>query len=111
MTLTKASSLKDVVAFVIGYIDLIIPVLLALALVLFMWSGVQYIRKSGESHGKGAEREALLWGVVALFVLFSVWGILRIVCTTLIGTASCQTGTSAGEEVGAPLNILPPGAR
>lgn len=110
-TLTEASSLKDVVAFVIGYIDLIIPVLAAAALVLFLWSGLQYILKAGESHGKGAEREALLWGVIALFVLFSVWGILRLVCSTLIGTSSCQTSTSSWSTTGAPIDIRPPTAR
>lgn len=106
-TLSDASSFKDVVAFVIGYINLIIPLLAAAALVLFLWSGVQYILKAGESHGKGPEREALLWGIIALFVLFSVWGILRLVCSTLIGTSSCRTSASNGT----PVDIRPPAAR
>lgn len=94
MTLSNASSLRELVGLAIGYINLIIPVLIAAALVLFLWSAVQYITKSGEASGKGANREALLWGIIALFVLVSVWGILRIVCLTFIGTASCQYDTS-----------------
>lgn len=76
--LTPSSTFRDVVDLSISLINLVIPVLVALALVLFLWGGVRYIYKSGDAHGKGADKEALLWGVIALFVLFSIWGLLRL---------------------------------
>ncbi len=97
--LSNTTSLAGLVGVVIGFINLIIPVLIALALVLFMYSGVRYAVKSGDSHGKGAERDALMWGIIALFVLVSVWGILRIMCSTLFGNSSCSatsTQTTGG---------------
>ncbi len=102
---SNASSFKDVVLWVVGIIHLIIPVLFALGLVIFLWSGVRYIYKAGgESHGK--ERDALLWGLIALFVAFSVWGILGIACATLVGNSSCST--TGGTALKDPLNIIPP---
>jgi hypothetical protein len=47
---------------------------------------------------------------VALFVVMSVWGILRFTCDTLLGSSSCSSG-NAGGATGAPLNIVPPSAR
>lgn len=82
--LSHSSSLKDVVSWTIGIINQIIPVLTVLALALFMWAVVRYILKAEESHGKGEERTALLWGIIALFVLFSVWGIVKILQRTLL---------------------------
>lgn len=77
-------TLTDVIAKFIGLINQIIPVLLALALVFFMWSCVQYVRQSGEG---GAEaRSNVLWGLIALFVLFTVWGLVNILCLTLLGS-------------------------
>lgn len=74
----------DVVGSLIDLINKIIPVLSALAVVLFMLSGYQYVRKSGGSKGQAGAREALVWGGIALIVLFSIWGILRLLKETLL---------------------------
>lgn len=79
---------RDVVLFIISLIDMAIPVLVALALVLFLWGAMRYVAKSADAHGKGADKEALLWGLIALFVLFSIWGILRILNNTFLGAGS-----------------------
>jgi succinate dehydrogenase hydrophobic anchor subunit len=83
--LTPNSTFRDVVDLFISLINFVIPVLVALALVLFLWGGVRYIYKASDAHGKGADKEVLLWGVIALFVLVSVWGILRILREALLG--------------------------
>ena len=61
----------------VDLINLAVQVLGALALVLFMWSGVRYITTATEKDQRQS-RDALLWGLIALFVLVSIWGILRI---------------------------------
>jgi len=71
-------SLKDLVYQFVDLIDTAIPVLGGIALLLFLVSVIRYIYKSGDAHSKGGERQAIMWGLVALFVLFSLWGILRI---------------------------------
>ena len=71
-------SLASLVNQFVDLINVAIPVLGGFALLLFLLSVVRYIQKSGDAHGKSEEQKAMLWGLVALFVLFSVWGILRI---------------------------------
>ncbi|HVV39320.1 MAG TPA: hypothetical protein VHD31_03290 [Candidatus Paceibacterota bacterium] len=106
--LSNASSIKDVVLFLIGIINLAIPVLTVLAVVIFMYSGVRYVTRAEESGGKGPEREALLWGLIALFVLFSIWGILKILTNTFLGTGG---GSNEPQATGNPINIIPPNAK
>lgn len=93
MTLTRSSTFADLVGILIGYINLILPVLTALALVLVMYSAYRYVLKSGDSHGKGAERQAIMWGLIALFMIVSVWGLLRFMCGTFLNNPSCNTST------------------
>jgi predicted Na+-dependent transporter len=90
----------DLVRELVGLIDVAIPVLLGLALALFLWSGVKYVYKAGDAKGKGEERQALLWGLVAMFVLFSLWGILALLKESFIGSDS---GSAEG-----PIDIRPP---
>jgi hypothetical protein len=75
---------SDLVSKTIGLINLVIPLLFTLALVLFLWTGVRYIRQAG---GEGASevRGQLAWGLIALFVIFSVWGLVNILCFTFFG--------------------------
>ncbi|HVV14880.1 MAG TPA: hypothetical protein VHD55_00505 [Candidatus Paceibacterota bacterium] len=111
-TLSNQSSLKDVALFAVEILNSLVPVLLVLILVLFLWIGVQYIyRADGEN--KASTREAILWGLIALFVAFSVWGIVRLACSTLLGTSECSSGSSGGggNANQAPLNIIPESAR
>ncbi|HYF12822.1 MAG TPA: hypothetical protein VD928_00790 [Candidatus Paceibacterota bacterium] len=81
---SSGSTFKDLVLYLISILDLIVPFLAALALALFMWSGVRYIYKARDSKGLAAERTAIVWGLVALFVLFSIWGILEMLERTFL---------------------------
>jgi hypothetical protein len=45
----------------------------------------------------------VVWSLVALFVLFSVWGLTRILCNTLLGEAECGS-----REAGSSANFYDP---
>ena len=55
-----------------------IPVLVALALALFIWGLVVFIANSGSDNKRDEGKSRMVWGVIALFVIVSVWGIVEI---------------------------------
>lgn len=55
----------------------LIYTLLVTALVVFFWGVVQYIWSEGT--GKATGRSIMFWGVIALFVMTSVWGLVNLV--------------------------------
>jgi predicted PurR-regulated permease PerM len=52
----------------------LIPLAFALCLLYFFWGVAKYIRSVG--NGKEEGKRVMVWGIVALFVAFSVWGII-----------------------------------
>ena len=88
--LTTTGGFAELVASTLRIFNQLIPVLVALALVLFMIGIIRYIRSGNEKKN----RTEIMWSLVALFVLFSVWGILRIACASLVGTPSCNPRTA-----------------
>jgi mannose/fructose/N-acetylgalactosamine-specific phosphotransferase system component IID len=58
----------------------LIPLLIALALVIFFWGLIKY---SGEG-GHGTGRNIMIAGIVALFIMVSIWGIIRLLQNTLL---------------------------
>lgn len=59
----------------------IIPFLFALALVIFIYGIVKFIGES-DSKEKNKGKDFMIWGIIALFVMVSVWGLVNILNTT-----------------------------
>ena len=59
---------------------ILIPLAFALALFYFFWGVAKYIR-SGAGGEKAAEegRQIMIWGIVGLFIAFSIWGIIAFI--------------------------------
>ena len=72
--------LKNLVRAVGDVLNLLVPVLIALALVVFFWGLVKYVLgSSGGGDDKKAEAKGIMIaGLVSLFVMVSVWGIVRL---------------------------------
>jgi len=73
-------TLKDVVNMLLGLGDVIVPMLIGLALVSFFMGLVRYIYAAGGSataHEYG--RTLMLWGLIGLFVMVSIWGIVKFI--------------------------------
>ena len=70
----------------------IIIVLTALAFIWFIWGIVIFIAKGDSDSEREKGRKRMAWGIIALFVLFSIWGIVRLLQTSIFGTAG--TGAS-----------------
>lgn len=70
---------------IIDLINLAIPVLIGIALVLFFAGVVRFLYRSGDHHTKTEDREILVWGLVAIFVLVSVWGIVNFLKESFLG--------------------------
>lgn len=79
----------------------IILLLFVLALVLFFWGLIDFIRggNSGESEKKEkagtkqAGREHMLWGIIGIFIMVSAWGIITIITNTFgIDTPTFPSG-------------------
>ncbi len=63
----------------VGYIvNLLIPLAAALALLFFFWGLAKFIFKLGNGDESAVEegKEIMKWGIVALFVMVSIWGIV-----------------------------------
>lgn len=77
LPLTSFAALENIgelVTDIGGIVETIIPILLALALLGFFYGLVMYI--FGKEDDKAQAKKTMIWGVVALFVMVSVWGLV-----------------------------------
>ncbi len=77
-------------------VEILIPIIFALAVLGFFYGLVKYI--FGADHDKEQAKKTMIWGVVALFVMASVWGLVN----WLQGNLDIDSGTAP--DVG---NLIP----
>lgn len=70
---------------VIGVLNtIVVPVILAFAFAAFVWGVVKYLFLHGEDEGKRKEgQQFIFWSIIGLAVLFSVWGFVNLMLSTL----------------------------
>ncbi len=62
--------------------DFLIPLVIAIAVLVFLWGVFKAFILGGSDEGKRAEgRKLMLWGIIALVVIVSLWGIVNLVMT------------------------------
>lgn len=73
------SNFGQLVNYVLGFINLLMPVVGGLALLAFFWGLAQFISKSGDAAGRADGKNLMVWGLVALFIMVSFVGLIQIV--------------------------------
>jgi amino acid permease len=62
-------------------VSLALPIVVAIALLVFFWGLVKFIFAGAEA--KEESKSLMIWGLVALFVMVAVWGIVRFAANAL----------------------------
>ncbi len=68
--------------WLVGLAGRVMPLLILLALVLFLYGIVKRFFWSKDSSDRTEAGKFILWGVVALFVMVSVWGLVNLLRNT-----------------------------
>ncbi|MBI1999463.1 MAG: hypothetical protein HYS74_02305 [Parcubacteria group bacterium] len=91
---SRPRHLGDVVSLALQLLALLVPLLVALALVVFLWGVFRYVVATG-AEDKSTAQNVIIAGLIGLFVMLGVWGLVGIIAQT----------------VGVPifLPLLPPG--
>jgi len=62
----------------------IVPVIFAFAFAAFIWGIVNYFFLSANNEGNREEgKQFIFWGIIGMVVMFSVWGFVSLLLSTL----------------------------
>lgn len=96
LNLSPLVSLISALAKVVG---MLVPVLVTMGLAVFLWGLVKYMWGSGAGPEIDKAKTLMKWGLVILFVMVSVWGIIALMQAAL--------GINANATGKAPQIIYP----
>jgi len=73
----------------------LIPIMTGIAILAFFWGLAKYVFAAGDESRKAEGKNIMLWGGIALFVMFSIYGIIRTVQSSL-SLSTADTGAISG---------------
>lgn len=83
----SAQTLLNTLALVSTFLNSLVYLFITLAIVVFFWGLIAYLFKDG-SEGKAEGLKIMLMGVVTIFVMVSIWGIIRLLQSTFRVTST-----------------------
>jgi hypothetical protein len=82
-TLPNKAKFQDLLCYITNIINsAIIPLIFSLAFLSFIWGIVQFVINSDDEAKKTKGKQFMLWGIIALTVMVSVWGLVNILGAT-----------------------------
>ena len=90
----QLGTIQSIICKIGNILDTIIPVLVVLGVVYFVWGVVSYVI-SGDEEAKEKGRMRMIYGIIGLVVIVAMWGLVGIVTKTfnLNGSANVTIPT------------------
>lgn len=73
-----ASGISSILKGVGTIIDWVVLIVIAIAILFFLLALLKYITKAGDEKERGAARQSMIWGVIIIAVMASVWGLVKV---------------------------------
>ena len=98
VSVTEAQGALDTVSDSVtdfgGIVNTLVVIVVSLAFLYFFWNLGQYVLRSGPEE-KAAAKTNMIWAVVAMFVITSLWGLIAFI-RSLVGV---DAGTANNVQV------------
>ena len=85
--LASAQTLLNTLALVSTFLNSLVYLFITLAIVVFFYGLIKYLLGGG-AEGKAEGLKIMLMGVVTIFVMVSIWGIIRLLQSTFRVTST-----------------------
>lgn len=87
----KGSSFKGVILYVVSIINVVIPILVSVAFIVFFWGLSKFVIGADNDAEVKKGKEFMLWGILALFILISIRTILGLLSNEFEFGSKVQT--------------------
>ena len=94
MTGNTSATFLSAVLGILQTLQTLTWLLSGVAVVVFMFGLVQYVAKASDSKAHQTGKQLMIWGLIALFVIFSLASIIILMCNSLLGSNACSAVTA-----------------
>jgi hypothetical protein len=92
----EITDFKSLVAALVGMANSLVPVIFSIAGIVFIWGIVKFIAKADSEAERAKGKQLMIWGIVGLAVMMSVWGLALLLKNSIFPCANTPFGGGSG---------------
>ena len=77
-------------------LNIVIPILIVIATIVFIWGIISYILSAGSDERKKEAKNLIIWGLIGLFVIVAMWGLVTVIGSTFGVSETVIPGAPGG---------------
>lgn len=81
LVLAQGTDAINILSVIQSILNILIPILITLGVVYFIWGVIQYVTAADEEK-KTKARSTMISGIIGLFVIISIWGLVYLIQNT-----------------------------
>ncbi len=85
------TSFQNAITSISNLIGQVIPLIIGIAVLLFLIGLLRYVTAGADEEAKEAARGMIIYGIIVIFVMVTVWGFVRILARTFFQDSSYAT--------------------
>lgn len=78
----ETETINSLIIFALDVLAKLVPVIIAIAVILFLWGVVGFITAGDDKEKRDNGRNMMVYGIIGLFVMVAVWGLVNILGDT-----------------------------
>ncbi len=78
MAAINTTFFDDLISSLIGVLNGLVPLFIALAVVYFLWGVLQFVSSGDDAEARKQGQARMVHGIIAIFVMVSLWGLINI---------------------------------
>ena len=78
---TQAGDIQTVTGFINrlqGVINVVITFLIGIGVLVIIYGILGYIMSAGNEEKRGEAKQYIIWGIIGVFIMLSIWGLINI---------------------------------
>jgi len=82
-SLVFAASFDSLVYKIVSYLNKLVVLLVGIGVLTFLWGVLRYISSGGDQKQTKGARDIIVYGIIGIFVMVSVWGFVNFLVSTI----------------------------
>jgi|SRR3989344_677549 len=106
VALAAPQTFRDLAQIIVDLFNNAVLVLITFALVAYFWGIISNMQHFGEEKSNEKLKAYFFWGIIILFVMVSIWGIVNLLEATLFpGASSDGAGPPSSQSTKPPASF------
>ncbi len=79
---SRATDAFSLIKILQNIVDAVIPFIIGLGVLVFIYGVFNFVTSAGDEEARAGAKQLIIWGIIGIFVMVSVWGLVNILAGT-----------------------------